>query len=214
MFANDSMFTVSSGVISPIEKNASSIRLLNEDLVFSFKKDKFDVEVVYEFYNPGVDIETKIGFPILINGVNSGIHRMEKEIELPITNFETYANNKPLAFEIKKNPIRIIEKPALKQRTDELWFISNIIFASESSTFIRVKYTSEYSSAGTGFRYANYLYGTGNTWKNGIEKLNLKMNINPDEFIIGVKSPLFMNGSFNKLHHWVDDVQQVFTFLT
>jgi hypothetical protein len=51
-------------------------------------------------------------------------------------------------------------------------------FASESSTFIRVKYTSEYSSAGTGFRYANYLL---RDWKhleeNGIEKLNLKMNI-------------------------------------
>lgn len=206
--ANDSMFTITSGQVSPIGKNESTIELQQEDLTFYFDKKYFNVQVSYVFYNNGEEINTRIGFPIRLYGQNSGLESLKNENETHITNFITTINGIDTRFEIVKNKPIIIKDHAYETKKIEYWYISDAIFRKNEKTIITVSYTSEYSRGGMGYKEATYLYGTGNTWKNGIENINIRISTNPEMFLFRIESPLYKDQSF--IHHWENNESQLF----
>jgi hypothetical protein len=202
LFANDCFFNIGTYGIIPIDKNKSSIRLVDEMLYFYFNKDTYSVVVNYKFYNPGPELTSEVGFPI--NIYTNQIDYYQKNKNDFITNFKTTVNDKVVTFDTKycnetNNSNDIIESH--RDIKLEKWYIKTVTFSSETVTKVTVSYDSQYSQAGIGSCLAHYYYGSGNTWKNGIEKLTVF--ITPyNQFVLNIKANCY-NKNLN--HEWITD---------
>lgn len=206
LVANDSMFTIGTDGLHLLEQNESPINLVNEELKIALYDKNYSVTVKYTLYNSNNEIHTKLCFPIKLMLRN----RELKNVDYYITNFETTVNNEPVSFEVSKQNLEIDKSK--KPNTDisvEYWFIKDVVFKEKEETIITVSYTSKYSSAGMFFSAADYYYGSGNTWKNGIENLTLVIEINEKCMINGMTSP-FYNSKVSG--NWINDNTIVFEF--
>jgi len=154
--------------------------------------------VEYVFYNPAEDFVAEVGFPIRIKSQNVDLNQDRDYIK----DFKTYVNSAEVGFRKITNPVIVTKsQPAYVLRTLEQWYIKTVMFRAYSETQVTVEYTSGYGSAGIPSRYATYYYGSGNTWKSGIEALNLFVQA-PDDNIIGKLEAPFLKGNVGP--QWID----------
>ena len=164
VYSNDSFVKVGAQGIQLIGENMAPVRLINENLYIELNKNNYSVKVDYTFLNEGAEIQAKLGFPIFID-----VHVNElKQISDYITNFKTSVNGKNVDFvkEVKNYSSEFYMYADIEHI--EYWFIKNVVFSSNKQTQITVEYTSRYNGK-MGYNNAEYYYGSGKTWKNGIE---------------------------------------------
>lgn len=185
-YANDTMFTVKGGDLTLIDSGSSEVRLIKEKLYMHFYDQYYQVIVEYEFYNEGNELSTKLGFPIRVNTVNTDI----KDIKVYVTGFDTAVNGQYVPFEVIKQPIQSTnESGHYKEEYTEIWYVKNVTFQKGCKTEITIKYNSDYGSEGVGSCLAYYYYGSGVTWKNGIELLELYIQTHEKQILYYIKSP-------------------------
>lgn len=202
LFANDCFFNIGTYGIIPVDKNKSSIRLVDEKIYFYFYENTYSVYVYYEFYNPGPDLTSDVGFPIKI--YTNEIEYYQKNKNAFITDFKTTVNNKVVTFDTKySNEINNSKNKIETQRDMKLekWYIKTVTFASEAITKVTISYNSRYSQAGIGSCQAYYYYGSGNTWKNGIEKLTVFI-MPYEKFVLDLAANCYNK---NLDHEWIND---------
>lgn len=200
-FSNDTMFKIAASGIAPLDENKSPINLTSEILYIELFDDNYSVKVDYTFFNSGLAIETEIGFPIKID-----IHNLElKEIDKYITNFKTSVNDKYVDFrQVIKNYTKEKYMYADLEHI-EYWYIKEVNFGENSETRVSVEYTSRYNGK-MGYYSADYYYGSGYSWKKGIE--NFSVIIKPHgQYINKINIPFYKES----LVKWADANTMRFT---
>jgi len=168
-FANDcvSVFGRNDEIINVHAKNIS---MREEEIVITLRKDYYEVDVTFDFFNSGPEEKVQLGFPVKFVGIAG---RFEDY------NFKSYINGKIIPLHTTKKDTIAIEDGYYSRGT--LWFIRNVTFPANSRTVSRVTYKAEYSQCGG--PYAGYIYGTGRFWKGGIGKMTVVINHGDDVLI-------------------------------
>jgi hypothetical protein len=144
-----------------------------EKIVITLRKDYYEVDVTFDFFNSGVTEKVQLGFPVKGAG---GVFRNFNNNE--VYDFKSYVNGKII-------PLHTTRMDTIAEgnvgATATLWFIRNVTFPANSRTVSRVTYKATYSQCGG--PYAGYTYGTGRFWKGGIGKMTLIVNHGDDVII-------------------------------
>lgn len=197
VFANDSEFSISGSGIVPIDQNQSPISLRSENLQFSFFDHYYEVRIDYLFYNAGDGLQTKLGFPIKVSSVNIDLGGVDNYI----SNFKTSVNEEAAPFDrvVQNATSSTTRVPPVRRSGSEYWYIKDVQFAGNAETRISVEYRSRYSRSAEG--NAEYYYGSGNSWKNGIEKLTIRFKTCEKKMLTSFDAP-FYNSLTSR--SWID----------
>ena len=169
IYANDTYVEVSSGTMSPqdLVKN-SDIQMVSEHIIISLFDDYYETEVNFQFHNHGNSQTINVGFPQWMSGTQNSSEFLH---------FETFLNGEPITFEevILDNPIELDNYIYINK-----WFLREINFPGNANTVTSVKYRVPYGTYG---RAADYLFGTGSTWKDQIEEIKISIINNSQKWI-------------------------------
>jgi len=177
LFANDTYIEVSGGSLADYSnlKN-ENIQMIAETIKLTLYNEYYTTEVYFVFKNEGPGQSIKVGFPQWHRGTTqlSNFIDFECTVNGVITPFEEIITNNP--------------KPHYRHLIINKWFVRDVFFESISLTTTSIKYSVPYGSYGNG---AEYLYGTGSTWKGNISKVNIIIS--------------------NKSDRWINDIEWDFT---
>ena len=159
IFANDTYFYLAGGNLTPVKESDILVEMKEETILINLLPKYYEVTVDFTFYNQGETIELDVGFPFFSEGI---------EGKGEIWDYKCWTNN--IETEFKKTPIT---KEWQEPTGLEYANVRNIQFPKESKTKTRVYYKAKYGASAPSFAIANYLYGTGLSWKGKIGKINL-----------------------------------------
>jgi hypothetical protein len=169
-FANDAQFVIGRNdeIINVESKN---ITMREEEIIITLRKDYYEVDVTFNFFNNGPQEGVQLGFPIryLYN------RTQDKE---PY-DFKSYINGKAVTHIVKVDSSDTLESGI---RWQKIWYVRDVTFPANSQTVSRVTYKSKYSTDPPGFR-AGYIYGTGKFWQGAIGKMDIVINHGDDVLI-------------------------------
>jgi hypothetical protein len=168
--------------------HATNISMREEEIIITLRKNYYEVDVSFDFYNNGEAKKVLLGFP-----VKYWFSRRD-------TDKETYDFNSYINGEII--PKYTIRWDSTGPENFTKWFIRDVTFSANSRTTSRVTYKATYQNCG-GPEVAGYVYGTGRFWKDGtigkmtviinhgddvlVDRINFgkinNLNIKPSEFI-------------------------------
>lgn len=189
LFANDTYFFTSGGNLIPAEESDVSVQMKSEVINLVFQPEYYEVTVDFNFYNTGSEVELLTGFPIFEEGSgdNGKIYDFKCWTDGKLTDY----SDKPLE-NTQGNKSGILEKA----------YTRKINFPSKSTTKTKVYYKAEYGRDSSSY-IAQYLYGTGSSWKDKIGEMTLIIENNlpyhrPDEFVLPDENTDFKRISDNK----------------
>lgn len=161
MFANDTFFFMSAGQLIPTEEKNIEVEMQEEIINIVLEKKYYEVTVDFFFYNHGDSVDLEIGFPFFCTGLQgSG----------KISDFKCWTNDVETSY--ADYPI---EKKWAKDTDLENAYVRKINFPSKNVTKTKITYKSTYGSNAPSYSIANYLYGTGSSWKNAIGKMTVRI---------------------------------------
>ena len=176
VFANDAYTKVSGGSILPISKTKNeNIKMEKEEINFTLYKDHYDINVKLYFKNYGPTETIEVGFP-------QWKHRQPTEDDFFY--FKSKVNNVTTNFTVKE-----LEKPEPLNKSMVItkWYIRSVTFESNEITTTEVEYSAPYGVYGIS-ESADYLFGTGATWKDCIGEMIIKItNTTDDVWINSIK---------------------------
>lgn len=167
VFANDTYFFMSGGNLIPTTEKDTSVQMKSEVISISLEEKYYQVTVDFNFINHGEQAELLVGFPFFEAGI--GGHGN-------IYDFKCWTNDELTDysdFPLEHNFSNLDYTGENLQNA----YVRKITFPPKSTTKTRVSYKSEYGYDTEGV-IVKYLYGTGITWKNKIEDIELILNNN------------------------------------
>ncbi|GBU21718.1 hypothetical protein R80B4_01618 [Fibrobacteres bacterium R8-0-B4] len=157
-----------------VNVQAADISMLEEEITITLRKDYYEIDVTFVFFNSGLTKSVQLGFPV------QGAHY--KFGENNVYDFKTTINNKII-------PIRTTRWDFISGAMDSSsidkhikWFIRDAVFSTNIRTVSRVTYKARYSDCGD-VKAAGYIYGTGRFWKGSIGKMTVIINHKDDLLI-------------------------------
>lgn len=176
VFANDAYTKVSGGSILPISKTKNeNIKMEKEEINFILYKDHYDINVKFYFKNYGPKETIDVGFPQWkhYQKTEDDFYYFRSKVNNVTTNFSVKELQKPEPL----NDYMLITK----------WYIRSITFESNEITTTEVEYSAPYGVYGIS-ESADYLFGTGATWKDCIGEMIIKItNTTDDVWINSIK---------------------------
>ena len=169
VFANDAYTKVSGGSILPLSKTKNeNIKMEKEEINFTLYKDHYDINVKFYFKNYGPTETIEVGFP-------QWKHRQPTEDDFYY--FKSKVNNVTTNFTVKE-----LEKPEPLNKSMVItkWYIRSVTFESNEITTTEVEYSAPYGVYGIS-ESADYLFGTGATWKDCIGEMIIKITNTTDD---------------------------------
>ncbi|MFC1835809.1 hypothetical protein ACFL2Q_13955 [Thermodesulfobacteriota bacterium] len=124
-----------------------TIRMKSEEVRIRLEKLSFTVEAVFNFFNSGENTTEWVGFPKLTYGSESTTDAWRDFVQ-----FHAWVDDKPSTF----------------TNEDNRWMAREVTFPGKAKTTIRVMYEAEYMIYWG--HYAEYIIGTGASWKGSIGK--------------------------------------------
>ena len=175
-----------------INVQAKNISMREEEIVITLRKDYYEVDVTFDFFNSGAAEKVQLGFPVEGRG-SPGI---KSQVD-SVYDFKSYLNGKII-------PVHTTRKETIADENTNntgiyiKWFIRDVTFPANSRTVSRVTYKAMYSYCG-GLNLAGYIYGTGRFWKGGIGKMTLIVNHGDDELIGKIRfgNPMDLNEKYD-----------------
>ena len=159
IYANDTYFYLAGGNLTPVKESDNLVEMKEETILINLLPKYYEVTVDFLFYNQGETIELEVGFPFFSEGIQG---------KGEIWDYKCWTNN--IETEFKKTPIT---KEWQKPTGLEYANLRTIQFSKKSETRTRVYYKAKYGASAPSNAIANYLYGTGLSWKGEIGKINL-----------------------------------------
>lgn len=163
IFANDAYFLMSGGQLIPTEEKDTEVEMQEEIINIVLEPQYYEISVDFFFYNYGETADLEIGFPFFCAGDGRG----------KISDFKCWTNDVETSFE---------DYPIEKEWSDdtelENAYVRNIVFPSREVTKTRISYKSTYGITAPSWKIAEYLYGTGSSWKNSIGKMTVRIQNN------------------------------------
>ena len=171
-FSNDAYTRVSGGAVLPLSKTKNqNIKMEKEEINFTLYKDYYDINVKFYFKNYGPSETIEVGFPQWKDRLSS---------EDDFYSFSGKVNGQNSDFIIKElNPPEALNEHILITK----WYIRPVSFESDEMTSTEVQYSAPYGVYGISSS-ADYLYGTGATWKDCIGEMILTIRNTTDEIWI------------------------------
>lgn len=164
VFANDTYFYMAGGNLLPTKENDISVEMKDETILLNLQENYYEVTVDFKFYNSGETLELEVGFPFFSEGIGGNGK---------IWDYKCWTNGSETAY--IKTPL---EKKWSTPNGLEYANVRKIKFPKNAYTTTRVQYKSEYGRIAPSSQTANYLYGTGLSWKGKIGKINLIIDNN------------------------------------
>lgn len=167
--ANDAYTKVSGGSILPLSKTKNeNIKMEKEEINFTLYKDHYDINVKFYFKNYGPTETIEIGFP-------QWKHLQPTEDDFYY--FKSKVNDVTTNFTVKE-----LEKsePLDEDMVITKWYIRSVTFESNEITTTEVEYSAPYGVYGIS-ESADYLFGTGATWKDCIDEMIIKITNTTDD---------------------------------
>ena len=168
IFANDTFFSLIGGNLIPSKEGEIPIELQHEVIQITFNPKCYEVTVDFDFLNLGETTTLLVGFPYFEAGIDG--HGF-------IYDFKCWTNGEESNFSDK--PIETSWKQLSELQNDKLKsaYARKITFEKNSITKTKIYYKSNYGSSSSSL-VASYLYGTGSSWKNPIQKITLVLENN------------------------------------
>ena len=163
VFSNDAYTKVSGGSILPLSKTKNeNIKMEKEEINFTLYKDYYDINVKFYFKNYGPTETIEVGFP-------QWKHLQPTEDDF--LSFKSKVNNVTTNFTVKEldNPEPLNDNMVITK-----WYIRSVTFESNEITTTEIKYSAPYGVYGIS-ESADYLFGTGTTWKDCIGEMIIKI---------------------------------------
>ncbi len=169
--ANDTwIYNAYSGSPIKINEDHNKIELINETITVKLEKDYYYIDVLFNFYNHGNDVNTVIGFPKFYW---TGFPYEKADTEF--IDFETFVNGKKVDSKIQK----ILKYDKLSE-----FLTKEVYIPSKSKTTTEIRYKSKYATyGGMGHKSVPYLYGTGKTWAKESWDIDVKIINNSNKWI-------------------------------
>ena len=167
--ANDAYTKVSGGSILPLSKTKNeNIKMEKEEINFTLYKDHYDINVKFDFKNYGPTETIEVGFP-------QWKHLQPTEDDFYY--FKSKVNDVTTNFTVKE-----LEKsePLDEGMVITKWYIRSVTFESNEITTTEVEYSAPYGVYGIS-ESADYLFGTGATWKDCIGEMIIKITNTTDD---------------------------------
>lgn len=186
--ANDAYTKVSGGSILPLSKTKNeNIKMEKEEINFTLYKDHYDISVKFYFKNYGATETIDVGFPQwkTIQKTNDDFYY-----------FKSKVNNVTSTFTVKE-----LEEPEKLDNGIVITklYVRSVTFKSNEITTTEVEYSVPYGDLGLSDS-ADYLFGTGATWKDCIGEMIVTIKSTTDD--IWINQILFDNGE-------IDNVERV-----
>lgn len=170
--ANDAYTKVSGGSILPISKTKNeNIKMEKEEINFTLYEDHYDINVKFYFKNYGATETIDVGFP-------QWKHLQPTEDDFYY--FKTKVNNINTDFTVK---VLETPEPLNNYMVITKWYIRSVTFNAGEITTTEVEYSAPYGVYGISDS-ADYLFGTGSTWKDNIGEIVLKITNTTDNIWI------------------------------
>ena len=169
VFANDAYTKVSGGSILPISKTKKeNIKMEKEEINFTLYKDHYDINVKFYFTNYGPTETIEVGFPQWkhLQPTEDDFYYFKSKVNDVTTNFTVKELEKP--------------EPLNKGMVITKWYIRSVTFESNEITTTEVEYSAPYGVYGIS-ESADYLFGTGATWKDCIGEMIIKITNTTDD---------------------------------
>lgn len=162
VFSNDTYFFMVGGNLVPTTEADNIVEMKEETINIVLNDRYYEVTVVFNFYNPAETVDLSVGFPFFEIGIggNGSIY----DFHCWTNDEEIDYSDKPIERSWSKIPS---DKPELENA-----FIRNILFKGKTFTTTKINYKADYGFDVDGL-IANYLYGTGSSWKHSIGKITL-----------------------------------------
>ena len=172
LYSNDAYTRVSGGSVLPLSKTKhESIKMEKEEINFTLYKDYYDINVKFYFKNYGPTETIEVGFPQWkhLQPTNDDFY-----------SFSSKVNGKSNDFAVKnlKTP-----EPLNDYMVITKWYVRSITFESNEITTTEVQYSVPYGVYGISSS-ADYLYGTGATWKDCIGEMVITITNKTDDIWI------------------------------
>ena len=167
--ANDAYTKVSGGSILPLSKTKNeNIKMEKEEINFTLYKEHYDINVKFYFKNYGPTETIEVGFPQWkhLQPTEDDFYYFKSKVNDIITNFTVK--------ELEKS------EPLDEGMVITKWYIRSVTFESNEITTTEVEYSAPYGVYGIS-ESADYLFGTGATWKDCIGEMIIKITNTTDD---------------------------------
>lgn len=133
-----------------------------EEINFTLYKDHYDINVKFYFKNYGPTETIEVGFPQWkhLQPTEDDFYYFKSKVNDVTTNFTVKELEKP--------------EPLNKGMVITKWYIRSVTFKSNEITTTEVEYSAPYGVYGIS-QSADYLFGTGATWKDCIGEMIIKI---------------------------------------
>ena len=149
--------------------HATNISMREEEIIITLRKDYYEVDVSFDFYNNGAINKVLLGFPV-------EYWFSRRDIDEETYDFNSYINGEII-------PKYTVRWDSTSHESFTKWFIRDVTFSANNRTTSRVTYKAKYQNCG-GLNVAGYVYGTGRFWKDGtIGKMTVIINHGDDVLI-------------------------------
>ncbi|GHV57459.1 hypothetical protein AGMMS49579_23350 [Spirochaetia bacterium] len=168
LFANDAFVNVAGGTVTIIGDIETNVQMESEIIKINMYDTYYEVDVLFNFYNPGKEEIINVGFPQY--STSPVFFQQEQE---NLYDFVTYINNEKVEAEFM--PVERIYNPDIRNwEIISGWYIKKVTFPSNGTIETSVNYKTKYSPYGFG-SMINYLYGTGISWNGPIGKMTIEI---------------------------------------
>lgn len=175
--ANDGVFYATGNTLIPLKE--TTIRLKKEILNLERRGDWMQVDIYFEFFNPGVEKELTVGFvtPPAEGDVN------DEEAKHPfVKDFMVMAGDRLLPFKIAKMDETGFKVASKTANGFDFVYYFNIKF-SKGITIIRHSYLYKGGGSVEASKDFDYRLTTGTTWANsGIDDFELNIDMGDDSY--------------------------------
>lgn len=205
LFANDAYVERAGGSIIPIDspdsKSHLTISMQSEVIEMDLYPDYYRVHVDFEFYNQGETTTIDVGFPQWRYGTTE---------QAELIDFTTTLNGKTIEFSEISDGITMDSR---KHKMIDKWLVREITFPENAITRTTVEYKCKYSNQGWN-KGAEYLFGTGKTWKNpiGTQTIKITNHLPLDWVINGGRTFLVENDTYKLINSCVEVKKSKDTF--
>lgn len=178
--------TPTGGGVSPKSPHPF-IRLEAQEVIIRLKPGSYTVDAAFRLYNSGETSTEWIGFPKNAMGRQPG----PKGRLSDFIRFEVSVNDRTVPFkegrDIMGEARNPLDKGSARLRRESSWLVGQATFPGHALTPINVRYEARYDPCGMNCARAEYIYGTGGYWKDGIGKASFIVDSSEQGGVDGVR---------------------------
>ena len=204
--ANEAFLVWHSGSLC-VTSSHENIAMESEDVSIIFGENDYTVDGTFIFTNSGEDTTVAIGFPMAFGGVlfddelfqNLGVPVQPRTwvsgVEVPFVpvseSIEYYDGSEEHKYLKEKAEIELFRNQMKSEEYRKkipclwgvTWYSKEVFFKKHETVITRVNYKSKYGD-NSGALLAEYIYGSGKTWKGSIGKATFRIQTSPDIWMV------------------------------